>query len=104
MLVEKIYHWIRRKFCKHRFRKHYDVADRKYICRCVRCGETRQYDHCENNRSQYLDVRSRLQKKPGRNRPGMCSSVSADLQPDQFIARSDRRPHPDTGKQRKSDY
>lgn len=35
MLVEKIYHWIRRKFCKHRFRKHYDVANRKYICRCV---------------------------------------------------------------------
>lgn len=46
MLVEKIYHWIRRKFCKHRFRKHYDVANRKYICRCVKCGETRQYDHC----------------------------------------------------------
>lgn len=35
MLVKKIYHWIRRKFCKHRFRKHYDVADRKiYLQMC----------------------------------------------------------------------
>lgn len=44
MLIEKIYRWIRRKFCKYRFQKHYDVANRKYICRCAKCGETKQYD------------------------------------------------------------
>ena len=44
MIFEKIYLLIKQKFCKHRFRKHFDTHKREYICKCVKCGKTMTYD------------------------------------------------------------
>lgn len=44
MIFEKIYFLIKQKFCKHRFRKHFDTHKREYICKCVKCGKTMTYD------------------------------------------------------------
>ena len=44
VIFEKIYFLIKQKFCKHRFRKHFDTHKREYSCKCVKCGKTMTYD------------------------------------------------------------
>lgn len=31
--------WLKQRFCKHKYRKHYDKAAKGYVRRCVKCGK-----------------------------------------------------------------
>ena len=31
--------WLKQRFCKHKYRKHYDKTTKGYVRRCVKCGK-----------------------------------------------------------------
>lgn len=31
--------WLKQRFCKHKYRKHYDKTTNGYVRRCVKCGK-----------------------------------------------------------------
>lgn len=31
--------WLNQRFCKHKYRKHYDKTAKGYVRRCVKCGK-----------------------------------------------------------------
>lgn len=34
-----MFRWIKQRFCKHKYRKHYDKTTKGYVRRCVKCGK-----------------------------------------------------------------
>ena len=34
-----MFKWLKQRFCKHKYRKHYDKSTKGYVRRCVKCGK-----------------------------------------------------------------
>ena len=34
-----MFRWLKQRFCKHKYRKHYDKTAKGYVRRCVKCGK-----------------------------------------------------------------
>lgn len=45
---ENMLKWLKQRFCKHKYRKHYDKATKGYVRRCVKCGKIEQEGENEN--------------------------------------------------------